>query len=736
MSALASRPVLRVAVAGGGVAGCILASQLRKEPRVQVRVFEKRSQDALAPGLNLLLNHNGLSALRDTDAELEAAIRGRGHDIVGWSARMMTGRVLYDIPDAVEAGLADRRGVRARWDEVNAEVQKACWSSIEWGGAIGSYQYRDSAERGGAVVSTDNGDDEFDLLVGADGRYSAVRRHMEGGELPPTRFSPPAIADFRVVVAESQLEPSLRGVVHDMLRVYNAPDARALQPGGEFSHLAADEGFVAECMRGLARVGVMRIRPPPSATEGIAASEEEDLGQIGIWGNFRLPPGGAPIPAAAKTRDGLAALFTPREGVASLDPVGRLVWTILTDHAEQLHWTRKQETAQRIVDGTGHVLLLGDAAGAIYPSLGQGANLAIEDACAAAAVLRSFARAAVSAGADRVDVPAATRAIESLRLPRRSAVQSMSRDHAAHVAAAADEGRARSSGEGAGEGALASLASLAAQAEHQEASLRAETADWLGEAGGRFPRGTWRERLRTLWTGWPRVSAVEAAVRAEAEAAAARGAEEAARARAAAAAAAGVAAPLRVAATTATPEAFAPFGQVCRAEEDGLPFGAHDAQLEGLAGELRPDRDADGSGGGGAGGGGVGGSAPRLYLMELDGPRPLRFDRITHHKAVSQCLGALGQAPYEADFYLAVHAPAETPTLDGVRAFRVAPGTFVKLKPGTWHAGPLWAGPDTSRTFYNLELSDTNVVDHHTVRLTTEGHVEIEPAPPCAGAPW
>ena len=66
---------------------------------------------------------------------------------------MMTGRVMYDIPDAVEAGLADRRGVRARWDEVNAEVQKACWSSIEWGGAIGSYQYRDSAERGGAVVS-------------------------------------------------------------------------------------------------------------------------------------------------------------------------------------------------------------------------------------------------------------------------------------------------------------------------------------------------------------------------------------------------------------------------------------------------------------------------------------------------------------------------------------------------------------------------------------------------------
>ena len=100
-----------------------------------------------------------------------------------------------------------------------------------------------------------------------------------------------------------------------------------------------------------------------------------------------------------------------------------------------------------------------------------------------------------------------------------------------------------------------------------------------------------------------------------------------------------------------------------------------------------------------------------------------------------QPTGALGTAPREADFYLAVHAPAETPTLAGVRAFRVAPGTFVKLSPGTWHAGPLWAGPDARRTYYNLELSDTNLADHHTVRVS-EGRVEIVPAPERDGEPW
>ena len=97
-STTAPTPVLRVVVAGGGIAGCILASQLAKEPGIRVQVIEKRRKDALPPGLNLLLNHNGMSAIHDVDPSLAKAVRGRGHDIVGWSARMMTGRSLTKYP--------------------------------------------------------------------------------------------------------------------------------------------------------------------------------------------------------------------------------------------------------------------------------------------------------------------------------------------------------------------------------------------------------------------------------------------------------------------------------------------------------------------------------------------------------------------------------------------------------------------------------------------------------------
>ena len=104
--------------------------------------------------------------------------------------------------------------------------------------------------------------------------------------------------------------------------------------------------------------------------------------------------------------------------------------------------------------------------------------------------------------------------------------------------------------------------------------------------------------------------------------------------------------------------------------------------------------------------------------MALTGPRPFRYDRLTHHARVTQCLGA---ASATDDFYLAVHPPtigedgvAAPPDPAAVRIFRVAPHTFVKLHRGTWHAGPLW-GEAAERVFYNLELHDTNEVDHHTV---------------------
>lgn len=100
--------------------------------------------------------------------------------------------------------------------------------------------------------------------------------------------------------------------------------------------------------------------------------------------------------------------------------------------------------------------------------------------------------------------------------------------------------------------------------------------------------------------------------------------------------------------------------------------------------------------------------------------RGLRFSRITHHARVTQCLAAAGSAPW----YLVCAPPGAQPPLraEDLVAFAVTPPAALCMRVGTWHAGPFFGSGDAAadaadpsaatRDFYNLELADTNVVDH------------------------
>ena len=100
--------------------------------------------------------------------------------------------------------------------------------------------------------------------------------------------------------------------------------------------------------------------------------------------------------------------------------------------------------------------------------------------------------------------------------------------------------------------------------------------------------------------------------------------------------------------------------------------------------------------------------------------RGLRVSRITHHARVTQCLAAAGTAPW----FLVVAPPGATLPLrqEQLVAFQVTPPAALALHVGTWHAGPFFWSEDAAadatdpstahRDFYNLELADTNVVDH------------------------
>lgn len=599
-------PPLKVVIAGGGIAANVFLRQLQRRSdlagTIQVRAYEQRSlEDASPPGLNVIMNHNGMECLRECDPELYQRFLDTGMSVPcrNWSARTVTGEILYDLPDVVADGTCAVPALLARWDLVHRATR--CDALTEHNCKVVRVEqqpqqqqedstcgeeklkvlverktYQQKGERGEAaaaetVVTEQEWITDVDYVVAADGRYSTIRQQLRPAV---SYFGPPFVADFRIVApVDDGLCDRLLPPDRPIWRVHHQPKP--------ITEATADPQLVAASTGGCVRVGIMKLRP----------------GTVGMFGNLPML-GQEKLGDSVTNAAALVRLFTPSADEGAPDELGQLVLDILRDHGDQAHWTRKQETDTCYQALDGRVLFLGDSAGAIYPSLGQGANLSLEDACVAGCLF-----------------PDSVAQIAALRHSRREFVRRMSRRHAEHVA--------------------------------DRAVWAREVRDWSD------PGSAWRHDLRRLWCGKQLV--------------------------------------LR--SVVATRENFAPFGQLIAESLDGDLF--------------HPSTDAvlDLSEG-----------TPRFYLMKLEGGRPLRVDRITCHQKVTQCLGALGT---DEDFYLVVHEPTAEVNISGLKAFCVPPRHFVKLHKGTWHVGPLWTGADDARTFVNLELTDTNEVDHTTQHFHT-----------------
>lgn len=151
-------------------------------------------------------------------------------------------------------------------------------------------------------------------------------------------------------------------------------------------------------------------------------------------------------------------------------------------------------------------------------------------------------------------------------------------------------------------------------------------------------------------------------------------------------------------AQTITPENFQPYGQVIFPSKDGKLFDSEDAQLV------------------------LNNGIPRFYIMQLHG-RGCKFHNITRHAKCTQCLGSLAGK----DWLMAVCPPnnnIKEPVLADIAAFRIPGNCFIKLNVGTWHAGPHFEHDVID--FYNLELSNTNEVDHFTHSFLKSHKLEFE----------
>jgi 2-polyprenyl-6-methoxyphenol hydroxylase-like FAD-dependent oxidoreductase len=317
---------MRIGIVGAGVAGSLVAKSLAGAPGFEVDIFDRAAPGAQdGAGTGLNLGPNGLKALRLHDPETHARLREASYEWRRWIVDLTDGTRLLDI-DLLD--LAEETGARLRWSELYALLRAPLTAKIRWAHEFEALEYN-AAGKLVPVFRTANDLARFggyDLLIAGDGRFSRLREIVCG----PIRATHLGIAIWRLLTDETGCPFDDYGQwfhASNRLLAYRVPG-----------------GHVYAC-------GVFPIDTPD-----IEPRHKTQAFQRALFGAKLCP-------AAAWILDRAFA-------------------------APELHWARLQISPLARGNPDDKVLLLGDAAQAMVPTLGQGATQAIEDGVLAAALLR------------------------------------------------------------------------------------------------------------------------------------------------------------------------------------------------------------------------------------------------------------------------------------------------------------------------------------------------------------
>lgn len=371
----------RIVIVGAGVAGSILAYGLKDAAGAEVICIERASpEDHSDAGTGLNVGPNAIKALHTFLPDLAASLVDQSLPWQSWRISLTDGRELMNLP---LLDVADNHGIRIRWSALYRLLRQPVRAHVRFATEVTAMRYARAGEAGPIVVETRHRQtgvttliDGIDLLIAGDGRYSAVRETFLAR--PEPRFL--GVCIFRLLVEEAR-----PGLIDDYEQWFNGPNR------------------------------LLAFRVPGEATY--------------IAGSFPIPPD-EDVPAAAKTAEALRALFTPAGGAPS-EQCAFMIDTICS-HLDDIHWARLQECDIAFGDPNGRILLLGDAAHPMVPTLGQGATQAMEDACIAVAELRGVLAGPAGSLAEAV------RRIEQRRRDRVEFVVNFSRDATDTMLAGAD----------------------------------------------------------------------------------------------------------------------------------------------------------------------------------------------------------------------------------------------------------------------------------------------------------
>eukprot|EP00980_Cylindrotheca_fusiformis_P006960 scaffold1469_cov119-Cylindrotheca_fusiformis.AAC.4 len=367
---ISSENPLEVVIAGAGVGGLALAKVLSKNPNMHVTVLE-RTDEFKRFGGPIQLASNALQVLKEMDEEVFDQVMEKftftGDKMNGIKDGIRTEwYAKFDLKSPAERRKMPYTGVIDRPDLQEVYLNSLPEGCIQNGDGVKSYVT--DSKTGAVTVELESGKTvSGDVLIGADGIWSAVRATMRGE---------PAKGDGS-------------GATYSGYTVF----------AGELDYASPDNGEVG-----------YKVYIGPGQYFVIT---DIGNGRYQWYAFLARPPGSVSDPKPEGSSKYLQDLFA---GWSS--EVHAILTVTKEDEIEQRDlYDRPPSVRKPWCDG--HVALLGDGIHAMMPNLGQGGCQAIEDAYVIAEELGS--------AKTRTEIAQKLKSYQRRRLVRSAAVQGLSR---------------------------------------------------------------------------------------------------------------------------------------------------------------------------------------------------------------------------------------------------------------------------------------------------------------------
>jgi salicylate hydroxylase len=331
----------------GGGIGGLAAAIALLKRGISVQVYE-RAHELRAVGAGLTLSPNGLNSLEAIQPGIAQALKDAGSEVSSLTMKRASGETIISR----QVALAPRFGqpmLNITWSRLQSILASALPPGVI---RLNHRCERIEQSEGGVTVYFDNGEEaSSDALIGADGINSAVRQALIGD-------GPPAYAgrmSWRALIRYPH-----KDLIPNGSTGFTSPDGKNM--------MLFDMGEGCTC-----------------------------------WSAGAITPGGrlseSPGEVKERVRNTYAGWADLVVQMIEATPSEDIVERTISDRPPLRQWTK------------GRVTLLGDAAHPVVPALGQGANMAFEDAYELAERLAS------SPGLEM-----GLRAYEASRIPRTEAI--------------------------------------------------------------------------------------------------------------------------------------------------------------------------------------------------------------------------------------------------------------------------------------------------------------------------